>query len=89
MELRSPDAGANPYLAYGLLILAGLRGIRENLALPAPEDIDFRTAKKRTFPHLPSLPDTLDDARLAAAESSFVRDSLPDFIFSAYTKPQD
>ena len=89
MELRSPDAGATPYLAYGLLILAGLRGIRENLVLPAPEDIDFRTAKKRMFPHLPSLPDTLDDARLAAAESSFVRDSLPDFIFSAYTKPQD
>ena len=34
IELRSPDAGANPYLAFALLIYAGLHGITEQLELP-------------------------------------------------------
>ena len=40
-ELRSPDAQADPYLAFALLIYAGLHGIRERLPLPQPVDADL------------------------------------------------
>jgi glutamine synthetase len=39
IELRSPDPGCNPYLALGLILGAGLRGIERDYALP-PEDGD-------------------------------------------------
>ncbi|MBR3400955.1 MAG: glutamine synthetase, partial [Parasporobacterium sp.] len=43
-ELRSPDPCANPYLAYALLIYAGIDGIRNKLALPDPADLNLFTA---------------------------------------------
>lgn len=86
MELRSPDAESNPYIAYGLLILAGLEGIRGRLT-PAPsENIDFRTVKKSVTDRLEALPSTLDEAKKLAHNSPFVRASLPEVIFSAYTE---
>ena len=43
-ELRSPDPICNPYIAYTLLIYAGLDGIRRRAELPASADINFYTA---------------------------------------------
>ncbi|MBQ1503859.1 MAG: glutamine synthetase, partial [Oscillospiraceae bacterium] len=43
-ELRSPDPAANPYLAFSLLIHAGLEGIENRLPLCAPSDFNLYTA---------------------------------------------
>ena len=40
-ELRSPDPTANPYLAFALMIRAGLYGIDRELALPAPANLNL------------------------------------------------
>ena len=36
MELRCPDPSANPYLAFAVMIAAGLDGVEKGLALPDP-----------------------------------------------------
>ena len=46
-ELRSPDPLCNPYLAFALLIRAGLDGIRTNAALPPAADINLQCARQR------------------------------------------
>ena len=44
IELRSPDPMANPYLAYALLIHAGLDGIRKGMTPPPPVNENLYTA---------------------------------------------
>lgn len=36
IELRSPDSALNPYIAFSLIIAAGMEGVAEGAALPAP-----------------------------------------------------
>lgn len=73
-ELRSPDPGANPYLALTLLIRAGLEGFRSGAALPPEgESPDGRR-----------LPADLSSARAAARDSGFIRDCLPPVVRKAY-----
>ena len=52
-ELRSADPAANPYLAFAMLIYAGLYGIKQGLTLPAPADFNLYTAPAGVLP-LPS-----------------------------------
>jgi glutamine synthetase len=59
IELRSPDPTSNPYLAFSVMLAAGLQGIKENLELsPAIEDnifaMDNEERKKRKIDALPS-----------------------------------
>lgn len=56
IELRSPDPEANPYIAYTLLIHAGLDGIKRNLTLPEAMDIDLFNASEEVLKDLTSLP---------------------------------
>lgn len=78
MELRSPDPTANPYIAYALLIRAGLDGIRKGLTPPAPLNSNLYTADASVTSGLEVLPGSLEEARAAAAESDFIRSALPD-----------
>ncbi len=77
IELRSPDPTANPYLAYALLIHAGLDGIRRNLTPPAPVNENLYTAPQSVTANLQTLPDTLAQAKEIAANSAFVASVLP------------
>lgn len=76
-ELRSPDPMANPYIAYTLLIYAGLYGIQNKLELPEPANVNFFTADAETLANYKTLPLSLAEARKRAFDSSFVRDHLP------------
>ena len=76
-ELRSPDPLANPYIAYTLLIYAGLYGIQNKLELPDPANANLFTADAETLANYKTLPLTLAEARKRAFDSSFVRDHLP------------
>ena len=84
IELRSPDPSANPYLAFALLIYAGLDGIQQKLPLPAPTDLNLFTASADILAGLQRLPLTLREAATLAANSSFVSQYLPKTIVQTY-----
>ena len=86
LELRSPDPTANPYIAFALLIWAGLDGIVRDLPLPPSADLNLYEAPAQVLASFRRLPATLEEAQSAAAKSPFIRSHLPAAILSAYTQ---
>ena len=83
-ELRSPDPTTNPYLAFTLLIYAGLDGIKNKLALPEAANINLYTADEETLSHFAKLPDSLSEACQIAGSSEFIREHIPESILDIY-----
>lgn len=83
-ELRSPDPTSNPYLAFALVIYAGLYGIKNKLELPNEVDCNLYTADKQTTAGLKSLPESLDEAREAAKNSDFISEHIPNAVLKIY-----
>lgn len=79
LELRSPDPSANPYLAFALVLRAGMEGLAQQKQPPAPTD-DILPAGA-----LP-LPRTRGEAVRAALDSDFIRAYLPERILRAYCR---
>ena len=77
-ELRSPDPETNLYLAYALLIHAGLDGIEKKLTLPEATNINLYTADSSITDRLDTLPATLEEAVTEAKKSQFVSKILPE-----------
>lgn len=69
VEITTPDSRINPYIAFSLLICAGMEGIRENLTYDGK---------------MPDLPETLDKAIALAEKSDFVKDVLTEEALDAY-----
>ena len=84
LELRSPDCEANPYLAFALLIYAGLDGIKRQLTPSAPLDINLYDAPEGITSGLLLLPQSLSEAAKRAASSAFVASVLPEAIRKIY-----
>lgn len=84
MELRSPDPSANPYLAFALIIAAGLEGIESNLTVPQAVDADLYTADEAVKSSLTMLPYSLEQAILLAENSPFVSNILGRELLSRY-----
>jgi glutamine synthetase len=68
IEFRSPDSACNPYLAYAVMLAAGLKGIEENYILE-----ETRDAKP--------LPANLNEAIVAMEGSELVRQTLGEHVF--------
>ena len=83
-ELRSPDPTANPYLAFTLMIYAGLYGIEYKLDLPAAADFNLYKAEEETLKNFKSLPLDLKSARQIAANSAFIKEHIPAAILDIY-----
>ncbi len=83
-ELRSPDPTTNPYLAFTLLIYAGLYGYKNGLYLPPVSDINLFSAEKSVTDSYDTLPASLDEARKAAKHSGFISEHLPERIVDIY-----
>ena len=83
-ELRSPDPSANPYIAFALMIYAGLYGIGHALTLPEPADLNLFRADSVTLERFEKLPGDLQKARRIAAESDFIREHIPARILEIY-----
>ena len=83
-QRRSADSTANPYLAYALLIYAGLYGISHKLALPPASDFNLYTAPAEILQTLQALPDSLGEAIALAETSPFVRAHLPESVLCAF-----
>ena len=85
-ELRSPDPMTNPYLAYSLLIYAGLYGIENKLDLPPAADVNFFKADRSIQKQYQELPETLEMAKKIASDSEFVAKYLPESIINIYCR---
>lgn len=85
-ELRSPDPSANPYLAFALLIYAGLYGIENKLELPQKADVNLYKADDRILSRLKRLPENIEEARKAATHSDFIKGHVPSKILDIYCR---
>ncbi|HJC53696.1 MAG TPA: glutamine synthetase family protein [Candidatus Gemmiger stercoravium] len=86
LELRSPDPACNPYLVIGLILAAGLDGIRREL--PLPEPVDRNLFHPDAAAGLESLPRSLREAITVAAQSEFVAGELPLAVMNKYFEYQ-
>ena len=85
-ELRTPDNGTNPYIAFALLIYACLYGINEKPDLQKANNEDLFTADMKTLSKLKALPASLPEAQNRAKDSSFVKAHLPKRLIDLYTR---
>ncbi len=86
IELRSPDANANPYLAYALLLWAGLDGVTQKMSPPESRNFNLYTATEKQLAGLKKLPSSLPEAALLAENSAFIRAHLPETLVEKYAK---
>ncbi|MDO8646780.1 MAG: glutamine synthetase family protein [Candidatus Planktophila sp.] len=68
IEFRSPDTACNPYLAYAVMVAAGLKGVEENYVLTDSNDPI-------------SLPTDLNEAIIQMEKSELVRETLGEHVF--------
>lgn len=80
LELRSPDCLANTFLAYTLLIYAGLDGIEKHMTCMEPTSLNLF---KETG-EFDVLPQSLKEAKKLANNSDFVKKYVPENILKAY-----
>jgi len=85
-EFRCPDPACNPYLAFAVMLAAGLRGIEEGYELPEPveEDIFDMSEPERRRRGIESLPGSLAEAIAETEKSELVREALGDHIFEKF-----
>ena len=84
VEYRALDSAANPYLAYALMLAAGLKGIEEEYELP-PEAEDnvwsLSDAERRALGYS-ALPASLDHALEYMESSELVAETLGESVFN-------
>ena len=84
MELRSPDPSLNPYLAFALIISAGLDGIESDMILPPAINTDLFTADESVTKSLTPLPGSLEQAIALAQDSDFVKGVVGEELLVKY-----
>ncbi|MBR6335456.1 MAG: glutamine synthetase, partial [Clostridia bacterium] len=85
MELRSPDALANPYISCALLIYAGIEGIDAKMQAPTPTDLNLYNTTEDILSGIDTLPGSLEEANAIARSSEFVKKILPQRVIDTYT----
>ena len=86
IEFRCPDPACNPYLAFSVMLAAGLEGIEKGYEVPKPieENVYEMSEKERQARGIGTLPDSLLEATLLTEKSELVRKALGDHVFSAF-----
>ncbi|MEW6748318.1 MAG: type I glutamate--ammonia ligase [Candidatus Micrarchaeota archaeon] len=86
IELRCPDPTTNIYLAFAVMLRAGLDGIRNGMSPPAPvEENLFHIDEKRMGElGIRTLPHSLGDALKEMQGSQLVKDTLGEYSFTRY-----
>ncbi|MGZ4104715.1 MAG: glutamine synthetase family protein [Actinomycetota bacterium] len=88
VEIRSPDPACNPYLAFAVILAAGLRGIEEGYDLPSEvdDDVDSMTVDERAARGIASLPEDLADAIREMERSELVAEALGEHVFEEFLR---
>ncbi len=83
IEYRSPDPACNPYLAFAVMLAAGLEGIEKEYPCPEPleENVYEMTEEERRERGVAHLPGSLWEAVELAEESDLLRRCLGDHLF--------
>jgi glutamine synthetase len=86
VEFRSPDPACNPYLAFSVMLAAGLDGIENNLQAPEPieENVYEMSEAERQKRGIGTLPPDLLEAIQLTEKSDMVRKALGDHVFQAF-----
>ena len=86
IEFRSPDPACNPYLAFSVMLAAGLAGIEEGLTPPAPveENVYEMTEEERANRGIGTLPASLLEAVQLTEKSDLVHKALGDHVFNNF-----
>ncbi len=83
VELRSIDSATNPYLAFTVVLAAGLKGINEGYELPreAEDDVWTLSHRERQSLGIHPLPESLKEAIAAAEDSELLADALGEHVY--------
>jgi len=88
VEFRVPDPACNPYLAFSVLLAAGLEGIEKEYKLvdPVEENVFEMSSEEREKRGIGTLPMNLSDAISVTEGSQLVREALGDHLFDSFIK---
>lgn len=86
-EVKCFDQSANPYLAVGALIAAGLAGVERDLRLPDEVTVDPGALSDQELAHrgIQRLPRSLEDALSHLEKSDILRDAMGPMLFGPFT----
>jgi glutamine synthetase len=85
-EYRAPDPACNPYLAFAVMLAAGLKGIEQNYPLPEPVEVDIyhMSVGERERLGIQELPGSLHEAVQEVEKSALVKEALGEHIFNKF-----
>jgi glutamine synthetase len=88
VEFRSPDPACNPYLAFSVMLAAGLEGIEKGYEVPEPveENVYEMSEEERKRRGIGTLPANLFEAIELTEKSELVRKALGDHVFEAFLR---
>jgi glutamine synthetase len=88
LECRFPDPACNPYLAFSVMLAAGLKGIEQNYELPseAGNNIYEMTEEEREAAGIGALPEDLHEAIRICEQSDLVRETLGEHTFEWFIR---
>ena len=88
IEFRSPDPACNPYLAFSVMLAAGLRGVEEGYELPpeATNNIFQLTPEERAAEGISALPQSLGEAIDVMESSELVAETLGEHVFDYFIR---
>jgi len=86
IEYRSPDPACNPYLAYSLILAAGMKGIEEGYELQAETKVNLFDRDAASSAGVAELPRSLDEALDEMEGSDLVREALGEHIFEWFVR---
>ncbi len=90
-ELRCPDPSCNPYLAFAVMLKAGLEGVRKKMQLkdPVEEDVyKFGPGERQKY-EIETLPGSLGEALAALKEDDIVKETLGSHTLPLYVKAKE
>ncbi|MFQ5860129.1 MAG: glutamine synthetase family protein [Dehalococcoidia bacterium] len=88
IEYRAPDPACNPYLAFAVMLAAGLEGIENKYEPPPPveQNVYEMTEEERQARGIGLLPGSLIEAVYLAEQSQVVRKALGDHVFHSFLR---
>ncbi|MDS1030617.1 type I glutamate--ammonia ligase [Bacillota bacterium LX-D] len=91
VELRNPDPSCNPYLAFAVMLKAGLDGIKNKITPPNPIDLNIYNldAAERSDMGIDSLPANLKEALGCLKEDETIKAALGEHAYSRYMEAKN